>query len=55
MAFYAILGIAPQANFTGPRFRFSNAAFATLTYHPDQHKWSVFAVNDHSHWRQAES
>jgi 2,3-bisphosphoglycerate-dependent phosphoglycerate mutase len=35
LAFYAILGIAPQANFTGPRFRFANTAFATLTYRPD--------------------
>jgi len=41
MAFYAILGITPQANFTGPRFRFVNTAFATLNYHPDEHKWAV--------------
>jgi broad specificity phosphatase PhoE len=31
LAFYAILGIAPQANFTGPRFRFANTAYATPT------------------------
>jgi broad specificity phosphatase PhoE len=47
LAFYAILGIAPQANFTGPRFRFANTAFATLTYRPDEHKWAVLGVNDH--------
>ena len=51
MAFYAILGIPPQANFTGPRFRFSNTAFATLTYRPDEHKWAVLGVNDHAHWK----
>jgi 2,3-bisphosphoglycerate-dependent phosphoglycerate mutase len=51
MAFYAILGIAPQANFTGPRFRFSNTAFATLTYTPGEHKWTVLGVNDHTHWK----
>jgi len=55
MAFYAILGIAPQANFTGPRFRFGNTAFAILTYHPGQHKWSVLSVNDHRHWRELDT
>ena len=52
MAFYAILGIPPQANFTGPRFRFGNTAFATLTYHPDEHKWAVLGVNDHAHVKE---
>jgi broad specificity phosphatase PhoE len=51
LTFYAILGIAPQANFTGPRFRFANTAFATLTYRPDEHKWAVLGVNDHAHWK----
>ncbi len=50
MVFYAILGITPQANFYGPRFRFGNAAFATLTYTPAQHKWAVLGLNDRSHW-----
>jgi len=54
MAFYAILGITPQANFTGPRFRFGNTGFATLTYQPEQHRWTVFGVNDVSHWKQQE-
>jgi broad specificity phosphatase PhoE len=52
LAFYAILGIPPQANFTGPRFRFANTAFATLTYRPDEHKWAVLGVNDHTHWKE---
>ncbi len=55
MVMYAILGIAPQANFTGPRFRFSNTAFATLTYAPDEHKWSVLGVNDLAHWKNRDS
>jgi 2,3-bisphosphoglycerate-dependent phosphoglycerate mutase len=55
LAFYAILGIAPQANFTGPRFRFANTAFATLTYRPDEHKWAVLGVNDHAHWKKDRS
>lgn len=50
MVFYAILGIAPQANFTGPRFRFHNTSFATLTYMPNEHKWAVLGINDHLHW-----
>lgn len=54
MVFYAILGIAPHANFTGPRFRFYNTGFATLTYEPREHKWSVLGVNDHQHWSKEE-
>jgi 2,3-bisphosphoglycerate-dependent phosphoglycerate mutase len=50
MFFYAILGIAPQPNFHGPRFRFSNSAFATLHYNPASHRWYVLGVNDHLHW-----
>lgn len=50
MAMYAILGIPVQANFTGPRFRFGNTAFATLTYAPAEHKWTLFGLNDSSHW-----
>jgi len=55
MAFYAILGITPQANFTGPRFRFYNTAFATLTYQPGEHKWAVLGVNDRVHWKEPKS
>jgi 2,3-bisphosphoglycerate-dependent phosphoglycerate mutase len=49
MVFYAILGIAPQPNFHGPRFRFNNAAFASLTYNPSSHHWYILGVNDHLH------
>lgn len=51
---YAILGIAPQANFQGVRFRFRNAAFATLTYRPGAHIWLVEGLNDHAHWPDVE-
>lgn len=50
MFFYAVLGIAPQPNFHGPRFRFNNAAFATLHYNPSSHRWYVIGLNDHQHW-----
>jgi 2,3-bisphosphoglycerate-dependent phosphoglycerate mutase len=49
MFFYAILGITPQPNFHGPRFRFNNSAFATLTYNPSSHHWYILGVNDHLH------
>jgi len=51
LVMYAILGIAPQANFGGPRFRFANTSFTTLTYEPGEHKWSVLGVNDQAHWK----
>lgn len=51
MFFYAILGISPQPNFHGPRFRFTNSAFATLDYNPTSHRWYVLGVNDHNHWQ----
>ncbi len=54
MSMYAILGIHPQPKLYGPRFRFSNSAFATLTYTPASHRWLVLGVNDHSHWDYTE-
>lgn len=50
MVMYAILGIPVQANFTGPRFRFGNTAFATLSYSPAEHKWTLYGLNDSTHW-----
>lgn len=52
MVMYAILGIAPQANFQGPRFRFGNTAFASLHYNADRHRWTVLSINDRLHWPQ---
>jgi 2,3-bisphosphoglycerate-dependent phosphoglycerate mutase len=54
MFFYAILGIAPQPNFHGPRFRFNNTSFATLHYNPSSHRWYIIGVNDHFHWKFTE-
>jgi 2,3-bisphosphoglycerate-dependent phosphoglycerate mutase len=50
MALYAVLGIVPQANFQGARFRFLNAAFAILEYDPATHSWQLERLNDRSHW-----
>jgi broad specificity phosphatase PhoE len=47
---YAVVGVTPQANFSGPRFRFGNTAFAHVIYHPDSHRWQIDGLNDRAHW-----
>jgi broad specificity phosphatase PhoE len=54
MTIRALLGIAPQANFQGARFRFRNTAFVTLTYRPDIHQWIVLGINQRPHWPDEE-
>lgn len=49
MVMYVVLGIIPQANFSGARFRFGNTGFATLTYLPERHLWYLENVNDQLH------
>jgi broad specificity phosphatase PhoE len=49
MVLYAILGIVPQANFQGARFRFRNTSFAVLQYDPSNHTWLLERLNDHAH------
>ena len=51
---HAVIGLAPQANNAGTRFRFSNTAFAQLMYYPHQHRWAIDKLNDHVHWKDAE-
>ena len=52
---YAIVGITPQANFSGPRFRFKNTGFAHVNYFPKSHRWQIDALNDRSHWNGKDS
>jgi broad specificity phosphatase PhoE len=52
---YAVVGVTPQANFSGPRFRFGNTAFAHVIYHPDSHRWQIDALNDRAHWNGKDS
>jgi len=52
---YAVVGITPQANFSGPRFRFRNTGFAHLTYRARSHQWQINAINDRSHWNGKDS
>ncbi len=47
---YAMLGIVPQANFAGARFRFRNTSFAVVYYDPKQHIWLLDRLNDRAHW-----
>lgn len=51
---HAVVGVAPQANNSGTRFRFGNTAFAQLMYFPHQHRWAIDRVNDHAHWKETE-
>lgn len=49
---YAMLGIVPQANFAGARFRFHNISFAVVCYDPKQHIWLLDRFNDRAHWSE---
>jgi len=51
---HAVIGVTPQANNSGTRFRFGNTAFAQLMYYPNQHRWAIDKLNDHAHWKQTE-
>jgi broad specificity phosphatase PhoE len=51
---HAVVGVAPQANNAGTRFRFSNSAFAQLMYYPHLHRWAIDKLNDHVHWEDAD-
>jgi broad specificity phosphatase PhoE len=47
---YVMLGIIPQANFSGARFRFRNTSFAVVYYDPAKHYWLLERLNDRIHW-----
>jgi broad specificity phosphatase PhoE len=52
---YAVVGITPHANFSGPRFRFKNTGFAHLTYRTHTNQWQINVHNDRSHWNGKDS
>jgi broad specificity phosphatase PhoE len=54
MVLYAVLGISPQPNFHGARFRFRNAAYATLIFNPAEHDWLLDSLNRRDHWMDDE-
>ena len=52
MAMYAMLGMAPQADFRGPRFVFENTAFASMVYQPQLHSWRMLALDNRLYWNE---
>jgi len=50
MVLHAIIGITPQADLQGPRFRFRNTSFASLIYRSGENIWIVDSINDREHW-----
>lgn len=50
MTMRALMGMPPQANFQGARFKFRNSSFVSLTYRPDVHEWMLHGVNQRPHW-----
>jgi 2,3-bisphosphoglycerate-dependent phosphoglycerate mutase len=44
-----ILGVPPTPGSDGPRFILSNAAFASLSYAPNEQIWRLFTLNDKQH------
>jgi broad specificity phosphatase PhoE len=54
MTLFAILGIAPQPNFQGPRFRLENTAFCQFRYYPQAHRWRVDVIGDRNHWKNSD-
>ena len=51
----AIIGIAPQVDPSGVRFRFENTGFARVIYFPYQHRWSIDVLNDRAHLKSLNS
>lgn len=46
---HAVLGLTPQPNFQGPRFRFSNTGFTELEYLPAKGAWNIHNHNARPH------
>lgn len=49
MVMHALMGQAPQSNFQGPHFRFSNTGYTTVQYKPGNDNWIFFEHNNTSH------
>lgn len=46
---YSILGITPQPNRQGARFRLGNTSFSKFLYDPRSHRWQVDVIGDTNH------
>jgi broad specificity phosphatase PhoE len=49
MVMHAVVGLPPQANFQGPRFRFSNTGYTTINYLAERNIWNIQEHNNTSH------
>ena len=49
LVFYSILGITPQPNSQGARFRLVNTTASTFYYYPAVHRWRVDVIGDYNH------
>lgn len=49
MTMHTVLGLTPQPNFQGARFRFSNTGITDLTYRPGEGSWYVQKHNIRPH------
>lgn len=49
MLMHALVGVAPQPNFQGPNFRFSNTGYTTARYEPENGNWIILEHNNTSH------
>lgn len=45
-----MLGIAPQANWQMPGFRFRNTSYADLIFNPQHNQWHLLGLNHRPHW-----
>jgi broad specificity phosphatase PhoE len=49
MVMHSLIGLSPQANFQGTRFRFSNTGHTSVQYLADRNIWNISKHNDTSH------
>ncbi len=49
MVMLALVGLVPQPNFQGPRFRFSNAGYTVVRYEPGNNNWFIQEHNNTNH------
>ena len=50
MVMQAVVGLTPQPDFQGARFRFSNSGFTRVVYTPRDGRWDIQQHNIRPHW-----
>lgn len=49
MVMHALVGLVPQPNFQGPRFRFSNTGYSLIKHKPATANWIIMEHNNTGH------